>query len=154
MFTDCRQCGEMVWSTRLFPICEPCEVQIRGYAAGARNALAEASVADLVAELGRRAGPGLPSEAEVARLVASQEERLRALEALAVGQAEAVALVQEAVDLLTDTAVSEVGETRETWVSLRRAVVLGRHVGAAEVQQWTERAGALLGNSNSSRRTG
>jgi hypothetical protein len=116
--------------------------------------LSSASVADLVAELGRRAGPGLPSEAEVARLVASQEERLRALEALAVGQAAAVALVRDAAELLEGAAVHEVGETHDTWASVRRAVVLGHHVYVAEVQQWTERAGALLGNSNSSRRTG
>jgi hypothetical protein len=83
----------------------------------------------------------------VARLVASQEERLRALEALAVGQAEAVALVRDALELLTETAVRQVCESHETWASVRRAVVLGRHVGAAEVERWMQRARALLGGA-------
>jgi hypothetical protein len=122
------------------------------YEAGARTALAEASVGDLVTELGRRSEPGgLPSEAEVARLVAGQEERLRVLEAYTAGLA---ALVRDAAELLAGAAVHEVGETHDTWASVRRAVVLGQHVSATDVQQWMERAGALLGNTNSIRRTG
>ena len=141
-----------MWASSLNAICEPCEVHARSYAAGLRHALAEASVADLVGELGRRSEPGgLPSEAEVARLVAGQEERLRVLEAYTAGLA---ALVRDAAELLAGAAVHEVGETHDTWASVRRAVVLGQHVSATDVQQWTERAGAFQGtNTNSSGRT-
>ncbi len=147
---ECRECGCEMWSIADAPICDGCEMHARGYEAGRRGALTGASVADLVAELGRRTEGAMPTEAEVARLVAGQEERLRVLEAYTAGLA---ALVRDAAELLAGATVHEVGETH-TWASVRRAVVLGHHVYAADVQQWAARARALGNANTNSRRTG